>query len=324
METRRAFLRAASAALLAAPWRADAQPVTKIPRVGFLQPGTRPASWLDAFRDGLRDVGYVEGQNIIIEYRVAPGPTAHRALVNELVAQRSDMIVTWTMPAIQAAREVTTTLPIVGITGDPVRYRFAETLGRPGGNFTGIAVLTDDLLIKALELLHQALPAVASVAVLSNPDNPVWIPAFKRLQQVAPSLTLTLHSITARAEDGLDAAFADATRRGAGAVLIVNDGLFSAYRARVVALAMSRRLPTIAADRPIVEAGGLMSYGVDFPKMLRGLARYVDRILKGAKPQHIAIEQAASYELVVNMKTAHALSLRLPTSLLLRADRVIE
>jgi len=324
MRTRRAFLRAASSALVAAPWCAYAQPVTKIPRVGFLQPGPRPLSWFAAFRAGLRDLNYVEGQNIVIEYRAASGPTAHRALVKELITQRSDMIVTWTMPAIQAARAVTTTLPIIGITGDPVRHEFAESLGRPGGNFTGIAVLTDDLLIKTLELLHEALPAVPSVAILSNPDNPVWGPTFTRLEQVAPSLRVTLHSITARAENELDAAFAKATRSGAGAVLIVNDGLFSAYRERVVSLAMSRRLPTIAADRPIVEAGGLMSYGVDFPKMLRGLARYVDRIVKGAKPQEMAIEQASNYELVVNMKTARTLGLTLSSPILLRADRVIE
>ena len=324
MEGRRAFLRAASAALVAAPWCADAQPVTKIPRVGFLEPGPRPASWRDAFRDGLRDLNYIEGQNIIIEYRAAPEPTAHRPLVNELIALRSDMIVTWTAPAIQAAKEVTSTLPIVGITGDPVRFRFAESLGRPGGNFTGIAVLTDELVIKTLELLHEALPAVASVAVLSNPDNPVWGPAFKRLQQVAPSLRLTLHSITARARNELEAAFADATRRGVGAVQIVNDGLFTTYREEVVALAMSRRLPIVAADRAIVEAGGLMSYGVDFPRMLRRLTRYVDRIVKGAKPREIAIEQASNYELFVNMKAAHGLGLTLSSLVLVRADRVIE
>ena len=160
--------------------------------------------------------------------------------------------------------------------------------------------------------------------MLSNPDNPVWVPTFKRLEHVAPSLRVRLRSITARAPNELDAAFSDATRSGAGAVLIVNDGIYTAYRERVVAVAMSRRLPTIAADGAIVEAGGLMSYGVAFPKMLRHLARYVDRIVKGAKPQDIAREQAANYELLVNMTTAHALGLSLPSPLLVRADRVIE
>ena len=320
---RRAFVVTVATALLT-PLTSAAQHTRKRPRIGFLQPGDRPSAWVGSFLQGLRELNYVEGENILVEYRVARGPLEHRPLVEALIALNVDVLVTWTTPAVRAARDVTSSVPIVGITGDPVQAGLVHNLARPGGNVTGIAILTDDLMVKSLELFREALPAGSRIAVLSNPDNPVWTQTFRRLQEAAPRLAGRLQSVGARRGSEIEAAFAAAIANGADAILVVNDGLFTAHRQILVDLAASRRLPMMFADRAVVEIGGLMSYGVWFPEMLRRLARYVDNILRGAKPSELPVEQATKFELAINLKTARALGLTIPPSVLLRAHHVIE
>jgi ABC-type uncharacterized transport system substrate-binding protein len=311
--------------LLAAPLAAEAQQAGKVYRIGVLQPAPRvPPGYLEAFRQGLRDHGHGEGQNIVIEHRISSAPNEHPALLTDLVGQKVDVLVTWSTPALVAAKKATSMIPIVGISGDPVQAGLVASLARPGGNLTGLAILTDELEVKKLQLLKEIAPSVTHVAVLWNPDNPVWTSALKRLQEAAPALSMKLQPLGVRASGELEAAFAAATREKAGALLVVQDGAFSPDRQRIADFAAMSRLPAIYPNRPYVEAGGLMAHGVDFPDLLRRAAGYVDKILKGARPGDLPVEQATKFHLVINMKTAKALGLTIPPSLLARADQVIE
>jgi putative ABC transport system substrate-binding protein len=313
-------------ALLTAPVAAAGQQLGKVPRIGYLQPGERPPAWLEAFRQGLRDHGYVDGQNIVVEQRLATGATEQRAVLADFVALKVGVIVTFSTPAVSAAKEATNTIPIVGITGDPVRTGLIASFARPGGNVTGLSIVTDELELKKLQLLKEAVPTLSRVAVLWNAGNRVWIHTLERLHEVAPTLGVQLRPLAIRESQELDAAFASAMENKANGLLVVEDALFSipTEQKRIVTLATKVRLPVISAGHGAAEAGGLMSYAVHFPDMLRRTAGYVDRILKGANPADLPVEQPTKFELVINLKTAKALGLTIPPSLLQRADQVIE
>jgi putative tryptophan/tyrosine transport system substrate-binding protein len=278
----------------------------------------------EAVRQGLRDHGYVEGQNIVIEHRVSETPKDNPALVAELLGRKIDILVTWTTPALVAAKKATSTIPIVGMSGDPIQTGLIASLARPGGNITGIAILTDELELKNLQLLKEAFPGVTRVAILSNPDNPVWTHALKRLQEAAPALGVKLQPLAVRDSGDLKMAFDAAIRERADGLLVVREASFAAIRHQIADFAARRRLPAIYGGLVYVDAGALMSYGANILDTLRRLGGYVDKILKGAKPADLPVEQPTKFELVINLKTAKALGLTIPQSVLLRADHVIE
>jgi putative ABC transport system substrate-binding protein len=323
---RRRFLLTSLAGALAAPLGAEAQ-AGKIYRIGFLQtvPDTPRTNFLEVFRQGLRDLGYVEGQNIVIEHRVSREPKDNPGLLADLIGRRIDLLVTWTTPALVAAKQATTTIPIVGISGDPVNVGLVGSLGRPGGNLTGLAILTGELELKSLHLLKEAAPGITRIAILWNPDNPVWTHALKRLHEAAPALGVELQPLAVRESSDLAAAFALATQKRANALLVVQEGIpFNALRRAIVNFAAANRLPSVYGAPVFVRDGGLMAYSAIFEDILRRAALYVDRILKGAKPADLPIEQPTKFELVINLKTAKALGLTIPPSLLARADQIIE
>ena len=298
----------------------------KVYRIGFLQvaPNTPTINYTETFRQGLREHGYVEGQNIVIEHRLSKTPKDNPALLADLLGRKIDILVTWTTPALVAAKKATSTIPIVGVSGDPIRTGLVASLARPGGNITGIAILTDELELKNLQLLKEAFPGVTRVAILSNPDNPVWTHALKRLQEAAPALGVKLQPLAVRDSGDLKMAFDAATRERADALLVVREATFLAMRQHITDFAARHRLPAIYGGLTFVDAGALMSYGANVLDILRRLSGYVDKILKGAKPADLPVEQPTKFELVINLKTAKALGLTIPPSLLLRADQVIE
>ena len=322
---RRAFL-AGAAALLAPPLAAEAQQAGKVYRVGVLQPfpNTPAVNYTEAVRQGLRDHGYVEGQNIVIEHRMSSVLKEHPALLADLVSRNVDVIVTWSTPAVLAAKKATSAIPIVGISGDPVRTGLVASLARPGGNLTGLAILTDELELKNLQLLKEIAPGVTRVAVLWNPDNPVWAHALKRLQEEAPALGLKLQPLAVRDSRDLEVIFAAAIREKAGALVVFREAIFNPLRLDIVNFAAAHRLPAVYGTPIFIETGGLLVYGANFLDMVRRTGGYVDKILKGAKPADLPIEQPTKFELVINLKTAKALGLTIPPSILLRADQVIE
>ena len=329
MMDRRAFL--GSLGLLAAR-AAEAQQVAKGHRIGYLSldltaGDPRPR---DAFLQGLRDLGYVEGRNLLIEYRDARGKTERLpALAAELAALKVDVIVTGggSLGAM-AAKHATTTLPIVfGAVGDPVGEGLVTSLSRPGGNVTGLSVQSPELLSKSLELLKQAVPRASRVAVLVKPDAMPESALRQRLDAAdvaARGMGMRLLVVEARTAENLDRAFSDATKVRANALTVLVTPLFDSHRRRIVDLAARHRLPAVYSFRPYVDAGGLMSYGPDIADLFRRAAVYVDKILKSARPGDLPIEQPTKFELVINLKTAKALRLTIPPSLLQRADQVIE
>jgi putative tryptophan/tyrosine transport system substrate-binding protein len=319
---RRAFLGVLG--LLAAPRAAEAQPAGKVPKIGFLQPGPSLPERFEPFRQGLRDLGYVEGKNVIIEFRVARDPREQAALIAELVNLKVDVLVTWSTPAALAAKRVTSTIPIVVMTGDPTRTGLAASLARPGGNVTGLAILVDELEVKRLQLLREAVPMVSRIAVMWNADNPVWSGVVPRLREVAPTLSVTLQELPVTGSGQFEGALRSATAAGAGALLLVDDLLFGGNSKKLVDLIAKYRLPAMYPQRAFTDLGGLLSYSVNNPDMLRRLAGYVDKILRGVRPGDMPIEQASKFELVINLKTAKALGLTIPPSLLQRADQLIE
>ena len=306
---------------------AEAQPAGgKVYRIGFLQaaPNTPALNYTETFRQGLRDHGYVEGQNIVIEHRVSRTPKDNPALLADLLGRKIDILVTWTTPALVAAKKATSTIPIVGVSGDPIQTGLVASLARPGGNITGLAILTDELELKNLQLLKEAFPGVTRVAILSNPDNPVWTHALKRLQEAAPALGVKLQPLAVRDSGDLKMAFDAAIRERADALLVVREASFTAIRHQIADFAARRRLPAIYGGLVFVEAGALMSYGASSLDNLRRLGGYVDKILKGATPGDLPIEQPTKFEPVINMKTAKTLGLTIPQTLLIRADQIIE
>ncbi len=315
--------------LLAAPLVTDAQPAGKVSRIGWLSAGfPRPDRDppVDAFRQGLRELGYVEGQNLVIEYRGAEGRDERLPdLAAELVRLHVDVLVAVGPIATRAAQHATRTLPIVMTgTADPVGAGFVASLARPGGNITGVSLLMAELPGKRLELLKETVPQSTRVAVLANPDNPVYEALRNNLTVAARALGLHLHVVEVHSADELDPAFAAVTREGADALMVLSDpALMDNLRGRVADLAATHRLPAMYNWKMYVEAGGLMSYGPSLPGIYRYAATYVDKILKGAKPADLPVEQPTKFELVINLKTAQALGVTIPPTLLFLADEVI-
>jgi putative tryptophan/tyrosine transport system substrate-binding protein len=310
--------------LLAVAVIAEAQQAKKLPRIGFLQPGVFPPAYREEFRKGLRQLGYVEGENILVEYRLAEGLKDLATRVAELVGLKVDVIVTWTTPGTLAAKQGTKTIPIVAVSGDPVETGLVASLARPGGNVTGFAILTTDLEGKKLELLREAIPGVSRIGVLWNPDNPVWASAWKELPNAAQSLGLKLQPLEVRDPGEFEQVFASASSQRAGGLLVVQERLFVSHRQRIVELAARKRLPAMYGQSQFVDAGGLMSYGASVPDMLRRSAVYVDKILKGTKAAELPVEQAMKFEMMINLKAAKQIGLTIPPNVLARADRVIK
>jgi putative ABC transport system substrate-binding protein len=330
---RRTFLAGTGAVLLAAPLAAEAQALKKVPRIGWLLTGSLEApevqAVLDTFRQGLRERGYVEGQDIVIEYRPAEGKVERfPALAAELVQLKVDVIVAGTAAAARAARQATTTIPIVAPTmGDPVGEEFAASLSRPGGNITGLTFLGPELVPKRLELLKEALSKLSRVAALWNPgalSEGTTKDMLSRTEAAARKLGVHLQLEAVRGPDDLDRAFSTFTRQRAHAFLMFPSAMFFNERRRVVGFARRHRLPSVYAGREFVELGGLISYGASIPDLFRRAATYVDKILKGAKPGDLPVEQPTKFELVINLKAARALGLTIPPSLLQRADEIIQ
>jgi putative ABC transport system substrate-binding protein len=327
--TRRAFIGTLAGGLLAAPLAAEAQEAGKVPRIGFLW-GTSPSDrphLLDAFRQGLRELGWVEGQNIVVDHRYAEGRFDRLPdLAAELVRLKVDIIVAQPVPAVAAAKNATETIPIVMISGgDPVVLGFVASLARPGGNVTGSSYgVGFEIVGKQLELLKETVPKVRRVAILSNPANPSQPGAIKEVNVAARSLGVQLQLLEARGPNDFDGAFAAMATERVGALLVLAESLFVLHRTRLADLAARRRLPAAYGFREHVEAGGLMSYGPSVRDLHRRAATYVDKILKGAKPADLPVEQPTKFELVINLKTAKALGLTIPPSLLQRADEVIQ
>lgn len=329
MMNRRRFLRVMSASLLAAPLGAEAQQPAKLPRIGVLSGGT-PATYAvrhEAFRQRLRELGYVEGRNIVLEYRYAEGKQERLpGLAAELVRLNVDVILTYGDNQIRAARQATAKIPIVvGLAGDLVGPGYAASLARPGGNVTGFLTMGPEAAAKRLELLKTAFPTVSRVAMLWNPTNTVNVIVFKETETAASTLGIQLLiSAEVRRADELDGAFRAALRGRADAVTALGDSLLLTHRTRIVEFAAKNRLPAMYANQDYMEVGGLMSYGPNVAEMFRRAASYVDKILKGAKPGDLPVEQATKFELIINLKTAKALGLTISPSLLGRADHVIE
>jgi ABC-type uncharacterized transport system substrate-binding protein len=315
--------------LLVAPLAADAQQVTKVHRIGRLVAGSSlsDSHLLEAFRQGLRDLGYIEGQNLVIEYRYAEGtPERLPDLAAELVRLPVEVIVAGGRNTIRAAQDATRTIPIVMAgTGDAVAFGFVASLARPGGNITGLSDLGAELPAKRLELLKEIVPQSARIAVLTNPAGPLHVSWMPNLTAAAQTLGVQLHVVEVRQAEELASAFAALAQARADALLVVSDPLLlNRQRARIVAdLAAQHRLPAMYDWREYVDAGLLMSYGPSQLDMQRRTAVYVDKILKGAKPADLPVEQPTTFELVLNLKTAKELGLTIPPTLLLQATEVI-
>ena len=326
----RRLIWAISLAMLLAPLgAADAQQAGKVPRIGYFSAGSPSGAphLLEAFRKGLRELGWVEGQNIVIDYRFAEGRSDRLTdLAAELVRLKVDIIVALATPAAAAAKNATQTIPIVMIGAyDPVGIGLIAGLARPGGNVTGLSFgVGMETVSKGLELLKETVPKVRRVAILSNPANPAQPLAMREVNVAARSFGVQLQLLEARGPNEFDGAFAAMAKERVGALLVVADGLFILHRARLADLAARSRLPAIYGYREHVEAGGLMSYGSSLRDLWRRAATFVDKILKGAKPADLPVEQPTKFELLINLKTAKALGLTIPQSILIRADQVLQ
>ena len=315
--------------LLVASSCAEAQPARKVPLVALLLTGSRAESepMTAAFRQGLRDLGYVEGRNIALEPRWADLPQRLSGLATDLVRGKVDIIVTQGTPAAQAAKRATSTIPIVMATaGDPVAIGLVASLARPGGNVTGNSILGPDLAGKTLELLKEIVPGASRIAVLSNPTNSMHALFVRETEAAAKTLGVALQVLEVRGPDDFERVFqaAAATSGRADALLVFGDPVLTAHRTRLANLAFKSRLPSMYGLSGFAEAGGLANYGPSLPEMFRRAAVYVDKILRGAKPADLPVEQASKFELVINIKTAKALGLTIPQSVLGRADQVIQ
>ena len=326
MMRRRAFLSLALT-LIAAPHDAEAQPA-RVVRVGFLWTSTPEPTYLEAFRSGLRDLAYVEGQNIVVEHRSAANSVERLdGLASELVASGVDVVVTQGTPAARAVAKVTSTIPIVIALGEPIGARLVTSLGHPGRNITGLTVLTE-LNAKRLELLKEINPKVSRLALVFDPTTidpdgaPLGGP--QKVETAARALGLQVQALPVRGPDDFAKAFMAASQGRAEALLVSPSPVLSFHNRRLVDLAAKHRLPAIYGNPESVQLGGLMSYGPSYASLFRRAAAYVDKILKGAKPGDLPVEQPTKFELLINLKTAKALGLTTPPSLLLRADRVIE
>jgi ABC-type uncharacterized transport system substrate-binding protein len=320
----------AAVGLLAVPLLAGAQPAASFPRIGFLNTASlsdpRVPPFLQAFRQGLRELGYVEGQNIAIELRWAEGQYDRLpGLAVELVRLKVNIIVAAGPSAVQAAKQATETIPIVmPAIADPVAMGFVASLARPGGTITGISNMQPELVGKQLELLKEMLPKLSRVALLGNPANPGNVPLVRYAQDAARTLGIRLHPLEARDPREIDSAFAEISRVRADAVIVLSDTVLLDSRTRIADHAVRRRLATVFGASEFTEAGGLLTYGPSISDGYRRAARYVDKILKGAKPADLPVEQPTKFQLLINLKTAKVLGLTIPPSLLHRADEVIQ
>ena len=324
---RRAFLGTLAGGLLAAPLAAEAQQPSKTWRIGFVSPLSRAETdRQDGFRQGMRELGYVEDRDFVIEGRFAEGKYQRiPEVAEELVRMNVDAIVVWGTPASIAVAQATSTLPIVIVSvTDPVASHLATSLARPGRNITGVSNLSSDLSGKLLELLVQVAPGLRRVAALRNPLNPNSALLLNETAAAARELGLELQVVEARAPEDLEGAFATIRRERARGVVVLTDAMFIGQRHRIGELATKSRLPTVFARRENAQGGGLMSYGPSLSDQFRRAATYVDKILKGAKPADLPVEQPTKFELVINLKAAKALGLTIPPSVLQRADEVIQ
>jgi putative ABC transport system substrate-binding protein len=329
---RRAFIATLGGSILAAPLAAEGQP-KKVAQLGYLVTGSLESPDVrarrDAFRTGLRELGYVEGQDIVIEYRGADGKIERLlGLATELTRLKVDLIIAVATPAARAAQQATTTIPIVATAmGDPVRDGLVASLARPGGNVTGTTFLGPELVPKRLELLKQALPRVSRVAGLRHPgafSEGTMKDMLKETEAAAGTLGVQLQLVDVRGPDEFDRAFSTMIRERAEALFVFPSTMFFAQGRRIVDLAAKHRLPSMYNAREFVDLGGLIAYGASLIDLNRRAATYVDKILKGAKPADLPVEQPRKFELVINLKTAKALGLTIPQAVLLRADQVIE
>jgi len=325
---RRAFLRTLGGSLLAAPLAARAQPKA-VPVIGVLSTSaasTASGPIMDAFRRGLSEAGYVEGQNVAIEYRWVEGNYDRLpASAADLVSRKVDLIVATSPPAALAAKSATSTIPIVFRGGaDPVGAGLVANLARPGGNLTGVSFAPDELQAKRLELLSELVPRARVVALLVNPNNVTAEHVIRDVQATARTNGLQLHVLKARSESEIDAAFASLVQLHAGALVVSADPFLSGRREQLVALASRRAVPSIYAWREFTALGGLISYGPSLTSAFRLVGAYAGRVLKGAKPADLPVQQPTTFELVINLKTAKALGLTIPPALLQRADQLIE
>jgi ABC-type uncharacterized transport system substrate-binding protein len=296
----------------------------RVYRIGFLRAGQPPESYVMGFQQGLRELGYADGQNVVVEFRATDGSVDQLPrLAEELVQSKVDVILASAGPAALAAQRVTTSVPIVFVgVVDPVELGLVPSLGRPGGNITGLATTSADFAGKRLELLRTIVPRLRRVAVLWHPANPTNPIQLKGAQVAARTLGVQLAPVSIQGPDDIDPAVKAV--RGADGLLLLESPLFTTHRARLAELAARSQRPAIYGQKEYVEVGGLMSYGTDFRELYRRAAPYVDKILKGAKPADLPVEQPTKFELVINSKTAKTLGLRIPQSLLLRVDQVIE
>ncbi len=333
MMDRRTFLCGLTLGPFAAPLAAQAQQVGKVARIGVLGDTSPPVetsySGIAAFLQGLRDIGYEEGRGrqVTIEYRWAEGQRDRLAdLAADLVRSGVDVVLALGPASARAAKNATTTTPIVFVgSGDPIAEGLVSSLARPGGNVTGLALIAGlDIVGKRLALLKEVVPGVTRMAMLWNPSNPSHVLALKEVPGIARSLRVELRAIAARGPEEFEGAFAAMRKLRVGGLLVLADGVFVLQAARLVNLSAESHLPTIYGNLPFTEAGGLMSYQGSFVAMYRRAASVVDKILKGAKPSDIPVEQPTQIELVINLKTAKALGLTIPPSLLQRADEVIQ
>ena len=329
MNTRRRIVLALMAGALAGPLASFAQQPAKIARIGFLLAASSQGNetQLQAFRDGLRDLGYVEGKNFQLEVRWGEGKLERLpALAAELVQLKVDIIVAASSPSVVAARQATRTIPIVmPFSSDPVGDGLVASLAHPGGNITGLSIMSAELGEKRIQLLKEMFPKVAhAMDVLWNPDYVGMRARFEQARTAAPAVGLNVRSVEVRDTRELDAAFEAIVRERPEALLLLVDPFTRSQRSRIVEFAAEQRLPAIYESSDFVDAGGLISYGPNIFNQFRRAASYVDKILRGAKPADLPIEQPTTFELVINMRAAKALGIKFPDSILLRADRVIE
>ena len=327
MIDRRTFLGTLAGALVVAVRAAEAQQPAKIPRIGFLGAASA-AGWatrIEALRAGFRDLGYLEGRNIVIEFRWAEGRyELLPELAAELVRLKVDVIVTHAVPPTLAAQRATRTIPIVMTNvGDAVASGFVASLARPGGNITGDTFFIPELAAKRLEILKEAAPGVRQIAVLANPDNPGIVPALQAMEGPAKTLRLSLRRFDVREPGELDSAFVAMSREHMDALAVIEDPVLIVHWKRIAELASRQRLASIGFTE-FASAGGLIGYAADFLALYRRAAFFVDKILKGAKPADIPVERPTKFVLVINLKTAKALGITVPRSLLQRADEVIQ
>jgi len=310
-------------AIVTTPLAGEAQQAGKVPRIGVLQVWSSADPMVELIRQSLREVGYVEGQTIAVEFRLAEGKTERLpALAADLVQLKADAILTFGDPAIRAAQQATRTIPIVAATDDLVGAGLVANLARPGGNTTGVSILASELNVKRLELLKETLPRVSRIAALWDPGSGTF--HLKGLEAAARSLGVELQVLEVRRPEDFQRAFGAARKGRAGALNVLASPFLYGHRQTIIDLAAKNRLPAIYQWREMAEAGGLMSYGPTLSELLRLCAAVLDKILKGAKPGDLPVEQPTKFELVINLKTAKTLGLRIPQSVLTRADEVIQ